>query len=73
MRRVLFPGLVAMMAAAPAMAVAVERTAPDPEYRAYRDDGHKFRRGKGKQAKPRKRPNRLTISKRVRRKRRRSA
>jgi hypothetical protein len=35
--------------------------------------GRNNRRGKGIQAKPKKRPNRLTISKRVRRKHRRAA
>lgn len=48
---------------------------PSGEYRAIprKSKGQNYRCGKGVQAKPRKRPNRLTISKRVRRKHRRAA
>jgi hypothetical protein len=44
-----------------------------PSVRKERNDyARSFGRGRGKQAKPKKRPNRLTISKRVRRKHRRA-
>lgn len=49
----------------------------DAEFDFYRKDkrgkGQNNRRGKGKRSPPKQRPNRLTISKRVRRKHRRAA
>lgn len=70
--------LAAMAFAAPAGA-PVETGGFDPlglrpaRGKDRRGKGQNNRRGKGLRAKPKKRPNRLTISKRVRRKHRRAA
>lgn len=65
----------ALLSAGPAVAAQYKASepAPEPAFRPLRPSREKLRRGRGIQAKPKKRPNRNTVSKRVRRKHRRAA
>lgn len=75
---------VLLVCAMPALAMSQPALQPQPEFRLAPPVRRKsrgdvdaqparYRRGKNAQAKPRKRSNRLTVSKRVRRKHRRAA